>query len=80
MVTIYDEQGMRMSYQLKKGSMQQLWQSVCESVEDFNKSSRHAIIRKILKKTGLKVILENLQYLFNDPKYDCDIYKLKVHL
>ena len=29
---------------------------------------------------GLKVILGDLQYLFNDPEYDCDVYKLKVYL
>jgi len=28
---------------------------------------------------GLEVILGDLQYLFNDSKYDCDVYKLKVH-
>ncbi len=79
MVVIYDEQGMRMSYQLKKGSMQHLWQSVCGSVEDYDESSRHAAAREVLEETGLEVILEDLQYLFNDSEYDCDVYKLKVH-
>src|SRR6266498_4956848 len=59
--------------------MQYLWQSVCESVEDYDESSRHAAARKVLEETGLEVILGNLQYLFNDPEYDCDVYKLKVH-
>ncbi len=79
MVVIYDEQRMRMSYQLKKENMQHLWQSVCGSVEDYDESSRHAATRKVLEETGLEVILEDLQYLFNDPEYDCDMYKLKVH-
>src|SRR6266542_2019504 len=79
MVVIYDEQEMRMSYQFKKGSMQHLWQSVCGSVEDYDESSRHAATREVLKETGLEVILGDLQYLFNDPEYDCDVYKLKVH-
>ena len=78
MVVIYDEQEMRMSYHLKKGNMQHLWQSVCGSVEDYDESSRHAVAREVLKETGLEVILRDLQYLFNDPKYDCDVYKLKV--
>ena len=79
MVVIYDEQEMRMSYRLKKGSIQHLWQSVCGSVEDYDKSSRHATAREVLEETGLEVILEDLQYLFNDSEYDCDVYKLEVH-
>ncbi len=80
MIVIYDEQEMRISYRLKKGSMQHFWQSVCESVEDYDESSKHAAAREILEEIGLEVILRDLQYLFNDPKYDCDVYKLKVHL
>ena len=80
MVMIYDEQGIRMSYRFKKDNMQHLWQSVCESVEDYNESSRQATTRKVLKEIGLEVILGDLQYLFNDSEYDCDVYKLKVHL
>src|SRR6266498_1325440 len=79
MVVIYNEQGMRISYRLKKGSMQHLWQSVCGSVEDYDESSRHAAAREVLEETGLEVILRDLQYLFNDPEYDCDMYKLKVY-
>src|SRR6266542_7132085 len=79
MVVIYDKQGMRMSYCLKRGSMQHLWQSVCGGVKDYDESSRHVATRKVLEETGLEVILEDLQYLFNDPEYDCDVYKLKVH-
>ena len=80
MIVIYDEQGMKMSYRHKKGNMQHLWQSVCGSVEDYDESSRYATARKVLEETGLEVILRDLQYLFNDLEYDCDVYKLKVHL
>ena len=79
MVVIYDEQGMKISYRLKRKSMQYLWQSVCGSVEDYDESSRHAAAREVLEEIGLEVILEDLQYLFNDLEYDCDVYKLKVH-
>ena len=79
MVVIYDEQGMRMSYHLKKGNMQHLWQLVCGSVKDYDESSRYAATREVLEETGLEVILGDLQYLFNDLEYDCDVYKLKVH-
>src|SRR6266511_2157024 len=57
--------------------MQHLWQSVCRSVEDYDESSRHAATRKILEETGLEVILRDLQYLFNDPEYDCDVYSIQ---
>ena len=79
MVIIYDEQEMRMSYWLKKESMQHLWQSVCGSVEAYDESSRQATIREVLKETGLEVILRDLQYLFNNSKYYCDVYKLKIY-
>ena len=69
-----------MSYRLKKENMQHLWQSVCGSIEDYDESSRHVTAREVLEETGLEVILEDLQYLFNDPEYDCDVYKLKVYL
>ncbi len=71
---------MRMSYQFKKKSMQHLWQSVCGSIKDYDESSRHAAAREVLEEIGLEIILGDLQYLFNDPKYDCDMYKLKVYL
>ena len=48
-------------------------------MKDHNESSRHATAREILEEIGLEVILRNLQYLFNDLKYDCDVYKLKVY-
>ena len=59
-IVIYDEQRMRISYRLKKGSMQHLWQSVCGSVEDYDEFSRHAATREILEETGLEVILRDL--------------------
>ncbi len=62
-----------MLYKLKKGNMQYLQQSVCKSIKDYDEFNKHAVIREILKKTELKVIFKDLQYLFNDTKYDCDI-------
>ncbi len=59
--------------------MQHLWQLVCRSVEDYDKSNRHVIVREVLEEIGLEVILGDLQYLFNNPEYDYNIYKLKVH-
>src|SRR6266540_5072821 len=59
--------------------MQHLWQLVCGSVENYDESSRHVAAREVLEEIGLEVILGDLQYLFNDPEYDYDVYKLKVH-
>jgi len=28
---------------------------------------------------GLVVIRKDLQFLFNDTNFDCDVYKLKIH-
>ena len=46
-----------MSYQFKKSIMQYLWQLVCESVKNYDESSRHMIAREILKETELELIL-----------------------
>ena len=59
--------------------MQHLWQSVCESVKEYDESSRYAARREILEETGLEVISEDLQYFFNNPEYNCNVYKLKVY-
>ena len=80
MIAIYNKQDIRIFYQLKKGSMQHLQQSVCGSIEDYDEFSKYTTIREVLKETELKVILEDLQYFFNDLKYDCDVYKLKAIL
>ncbi len=60
--------------------MADLWQSVCEKTELQNLTSRDAILRELEEKTGLVVIREDLQFLFNDNNFDCDVYKLKVYL
>ena len=60
MIVIYDEQGIKISYCLKRDSMQYLWQSVCERVKDYNESSRQVVAREVLKEIGLEVILRDL--------------------
>ncbi len=59
--------------------MQHLWQLVCRSVKDYDKFSKHAIAKEVLKEIRLEIILEDLQYFFNDLEYDYDVYKLKVY-
>ena len=48
-------------------------------MEDNDKSNKYAVAREVLEETELEVILEDLQYLFNNPEYNCDVYKLRVH-
>jgi len=49
-------------------------------MEDNDEFSKHAVTREVLEETELEVILRDLQYLFNNPEYDCNVYKLKVYL
>jgi len=78
MVIIYNKEDVRLSYQLK-GEMADLWQSVCGKTESQNLTSRDAALRELEEETDLIAIREDLQFLFNDNNFDCDVYKLKVH-
>ncbi len=60
--------------------MADLWQSVCGKTELQNLTLRDAALRELEKEIGLVVIREDLQFLFNDNNFDCNVYKLKVHL
>ena len=79
MVIIYDKERVWLSYRLK-GEMADLWQSVCRKTEPQDLTSRDAALRELEEETGLVAIREDLQFLFNNNNFDCDIYKLKVHL
>ena len=79
MVIIYDKEDVRLFYRLK-GEMAELWQSVYGKTEPQDLTSRNATLRKLEEETGLVVIQGNLQFFFNDNNFDCDVYKLKVHL
>ena len=79
MVIIYNKEDVRLSYQLK-GEMADLWQSVCGKTESQNLTSRDAALRELEEETDLIAIREDLQFLFNDNNFDCDVYKLKIHL
>ncbi len=78
MVIVYDKEGVRLSYRLK-GEMAKLWQLVCEKVEPQDLISRDVILRELKEETGLVAIWRDLQFLFNNNNFDCDVYKLKVH-
>jgi len=59
--------------------MAELWQSVCGKTELQDLTSRDVILKELEEETGLVAIRGDLQFLFNDNNFDCDVYKLKVH-
>ncbi len=60
--------------------MKDLWQSVCEKIESKDLILKNATLRELEKEIGLVAIQGNLQFLFNDINFDCNMYKLKIHL
>ena len=56
-----------------------LWQTVCEKVE-LGESSIKAIEKEIQEESGLVINREEIIYMFNDPKYNCDVYKIKLKI
>ena len=78
MVIVYDKDSIWLSYRLK-GEMADLWQSVCGKTESQNLTLRDATLRELEEEMGLVAIRGDLQFLFNDNNFDCDVYKLKVH-
>jgi len=54
-----------------------LWQTVCGKVE-ANESSIEACKRETTEETGLDLPSEKMKFIFNDRRYDCDVYITKV--
>src|SRR6266542_2467386 len=57
--------------------MSNMWQSPGEKTD--GESSMEATFRKLEEETGLVAEPEDLKFLINNPKYNCDVYTLKVH-
>src|SRR6266496_5961659 len=57
--------------------MYNLWQVSGGKVE-LGKSSVQAVIRETHEETGIQVERKSLTYLFNDPKFKCDVYTTKL--
>ena len=55
-----------------------LWQTVCGKVK-ANESSIEACKRETTEETGLDLPSEKMKFIFNDRKYDCDVYITKIH-
>ena len=54
-----------------------LWQTVCGKVE-ANESSIEACKRETTEETGLNLPSEKMKFIFNDRRYDCDVYITKI--
>src|SRR2546430_2239925 len=50
-----------------------LWQTVCGKSE-ANESSIETCKRETYEETGLNLPPRKMKFIFNDRKYDCDVY------
>src|SRR6266498_1244574 len=57
--------------------MKNMWQSPRGKTD--GESSMKAALRELEEETGLVAESEDLKFLINDLKYNCDVYTLKVH-
>ena len=46
----------------------------------MGESSIKAMEREISEESGLIINRAKIIYMFNDPKYNCDVYKIKLKL
>ena len=56
-----------------------LWQTFCGKVK-ANESSIEACKRETIEETGLDLPSEKMKFIFNDRRYDCDVYITKFAL
>ncbi|CAI2191913.1 5658_t:CDS:2, partial [Funneliformis geosporum] len=69
---LYNNKGIYLSKRIDpKKEMYNLWQTVCRKIE-MGESSMTAIIREIVEETGIQLDKEHLEYILNDPTYNCD--------
>ena len=54
-----------------------MWQSPGGKVEG-NENPMKAAVRETEEETGIKVKKEDLEYLFNDPEFNCNVYATKI--
>ena len=75
---LFSDQGIYLSKRCQKNKeMYNVWQVLGEKVE-LEESSVQVTIRETKEETGLQIGKEELTYLFNDPKFNCDVYATKL--
>ena len=75
---LYNNKGIYLSQRCDpKKEMYNLWQVPGGKVER-GESSIQAVLRETQEETGVKLEKNNLTYLFNDPKFNCDVYATKL--
>ncbi len=74
-VILYNKKGVWKSVKLLK-KIYKLLQVVFSSIEEYDESSKAAVLREVREKIGL--VEMQLKYLINDPKYDCNIYIIDI--
>ena len=55
-----------------------LWQTVGGKVE-ANESSIEACVRETKEEAGLDLPPRKMKFIFNDRRYDCDVYVTKIY-
>jgi len=77
---LYNNEGIYLSKRIDSTKdMHGLWQTVCGKVE-LGESSIRAMEREISEENGLIINRAEIIYIFNDPKYNCNMYKVKLKL
>ena len=80
MNVIYNDVGIFLSKRIdKRKEMYNLWQVPGGKVEE-NEYSIEAILRETEEETGLIIKKDIPQLIFNDPKFNCDVYITKVSM
>jgi len=75
---LYNNNGIYLSKRLQTNKeMYDMWKVPGGKV-DKGESSTQATIRETLEETGISLKKEDLTYLLNDPKYNCDVYITKL--
>ena len=75
---IYNDKGIYLSRRIQKNKdMYNMWQ-VPEGKVEEGESSIQATLRETLEETGIPLNGEDLTFLFNDSKYNCDVYIAKL--
>ena len=75
---LYNDRGVYLSERIQENKeMCGLWQSPGGKVKE-GEISEEAVLRETAEKTDIELKLQDLNYLFNDPYFNCDVYMTKL--